>query len=74
MTSFVPQTVRRHRRDNHTAGVFQTQVFGDVGRPSGLQNALGMLFIGFCACLHPENFTFVDYQLAILTAKDLKTI
>src|SRR4030095_16592802 len=42
--------------------------------PSDFQNALGMLFIGFRAWLHPENFTFVDYQLAILTAKDLKPI
>jgi len=33
-----------------------------------------MLFIGFCPWLHPENPAFVDYQLAILTAKDLKAI
>jgi len=33
-----------------------------------------MLFIRFRAWLHPENFTFVDYKLAILTAKDLKPI
>jgi len=42
--------------------------------PSDFQDALGMLFIRFRAWLHPEKFTFVDDQLSILTAKDLKAI
>jgi hypothetical protein len=33
-----------------------------------------MLFIGFGAWLHPEKLAFVDYQLPILTANDLKTV
>jgi len=42
--------------------------------PLNFQNAFGMLFIGFCAWLHPEKLAFVDYQLPILTANDLKTV
>jgi hypothetical protein len=32
-----------------------------------------MLFIRFRAWLHPQNFNFIDYQLAILTAKDFES-
>jgi hypothetical protein len=42
--------------------------------PSDFQNALWMLFIGFHAWLHPKNFTFVDYKLAIFAAHNLKAI